>query len=141
MFNKYINFRWWLDSNHVPLVLEATALPTEPQPLPVLEKLVYNTTKEASGFILKSFFQSFVNISSFSYQQKWFDCFQRILFRIFSRITQTSILSFLITFSLVLEKRFFLSTPLRYNTRSCAIWKAIICWYNYSNCLILSANK
>ena len=25
----------WLDSNHRPLELEATALPTEPQPLPM----------------------------------------------------------------------------------------------------------
>ena len=29
-----INFCQWLDSNRGPLVLEATALPTEPQPLP-----------------------------------------------------------------------------------------------------------
>ena len=28
-----VQFRQWLDSNHGPLVLEATALPTEPQPL------------------------------------------------------------------------------------------------------------
>ena len=28
-----INFWWWLDSNRGPLVSEATALPTEPQPL------------------------------------------------------------------------------------------------------------
>ena len=34
MFNININFCWWLDSNHGPLVLEATALPTELQPLP-----------------------------------------------------------------------------------------------------------
>ena len=34
MFNININFCWWLDSNHWPLVLEATALPTELQPLP-----------------------------------------------------------------------------------------------------------
>ena len=27
-------FLWWRDSNRGPLVLEATALPTEPQPLP-----------------------------------------------------------------------------------------------------------
>ena len=32
MFN--INFCWWLDSNCRPLELEATALSTEPQPLP-----------------------------------------------------------------------------------------------------------
>ena len=31
----YINFCWWRDSNHGPLELEASALPTEPQPLPV----------------------------------------------------------------------------------------------------------
>ena len=31
MFNK---FCWWLDSNRGPLALQATALPTEPQPLP-----------------------------------------------------------------------------------------------------------
>ena len=31
MFNKFCQ---WLDSNRGPLVLEATALPTEPQPLP-----------------------------------------------------------------------------------------------------------
>ena len=35
MFNLYINFCRWLDSNHRPLVLEGTALPTEPQPLPL----------------------------------------------------------------------------------------------------------
>ena len=29
-----INFCQWLDSHHGPLDLEATALPTEPQPLP-----------------------------------------------------------------------------------------------------------
>ena len=34
IFNKYIYFCQWLDSNRGPLVLEATALPTEPQPLP-----------------------------------------------------------------------------------------------------------
>ena len=34
MFNIKINFCQWLDSNHGPLVSEATALPTEPQPLP-----------------------------------------------------------------------------------------------------------
>ena len=32
--NAWIKFRRWLDSNHGPLVSEATALPTEPQPLP-----------------------------------------------------------------------------------------------------------
>ena len=32
MFN--INVCWWLDLNRGPLELEATALPTEPQPLP-----------------------------------------------------------------------------------------------------------
>ena len=31
MFNKFCR---WLDSNRGPLILEATALPTEPQPLP-----------------------------------------------------------------------------------------------------------
>ena len=31
MFNKFCR---WLDSNRGPLVLEARALPTEPQPLP-----------------------------------------------------------------------------------------------------------
>ena len=30
----YIKIRQWLDSNHGPLVLEATALPNESQPLP-----------------------------------------------------------------------------------------------------------
>ena len=34
MFNININFCRWLDSNRGPLVLEAPALPTEPQPLP-----------------------------------------------------------------------------------------------------------
>ena len=34
MLNIQTNFCWWLDSNRRPLVLEATALPTEPQPLP-----------------------------------------------------------------------------------------------------------
>ena len=36
MFNKICR---WLDSNHGPLVSEATALPTEPQPLPTNSKL------------------------------------------------------------------------------------------------------
>ena len=31
-----IIFCWWLDSNCVPLDLEATTLPTEPQPLPFI---------------------------------------------------------------------------------------------------------
>ena len=34
MFNMYIIFCLWLDLNRGPLVSEATALPTEPQPLP-----------------------------------------------------------------------------------------------------------
>ena len=34
-----INVSQWLDSNRRPLVLEATALPTEPQPLPFLIKV------------------------------------------------------------------------------------------------------
>ena len=34
MFNIKINFCRWLDSNCGPLLLEVTALPTEPQPLP-----------------------------------------------------------------------------------------------------------
>ena len=38
MFN--INFCRWLDSNRGPLVSEATALPTEPQPLPKINVLV-----------------------------------------------------------------------------------------------------
>ena len=44
MFN--INFCQWLDSNCGPLELEATALPTEPQPLPNDRKLyLYHTEK------------------------------------------------------------------------------------------------
>ena len=38
MFNKK-NFKW-LDSNLVPLESEATALPTEPQPLPLLNCVI-----------------------------------------------------------------------------------------------------
>ena len=34
MFNININFCRWLDSNRRPLVSDATALPTEPQPQP-----------------------------------------------------------------------------------------------------------
>ena len=34
MFNKYIIFSRWLDSNRGPLVSEVTAQPNEPQPLP-----------------------------------------------------------------------------------------------------------
>ena len=37
MLNMYINFCQTLDSNRGPLVLEATALPTEPQPLPKID--------------------------------------------------------------------------------------------------------
>ena len=33
--NVQYKFCWWLDSNRVLLVMEATILPTEPQPLPV----------------------------------------------------------------------------------------------------------
>ena len=47
MFNIWINFCRWLDLNLGPLVLEATALPTDPQPLPVLIPLPtqkYNCT-------------------------------------------------------------------------------------------------
>ena len=36
MFNKFCQ---WLDSNRGPLVSEATALPTEPQPLPIFRTL------------------------------------------------------------------------------------------------------
>ena len=36
MFNKYVNICQRLDSNRGPLVSEATALPTDPQPLPNL---------------------------------------------------------------------------------------------------------
>ena len=32
--NVQCKFCWWLDSNRLPLVLEATAQPTGPQPLP-----------------------------------------------------------------------------------------------------------
>ena len=39
--NVQYKFGRWLDSNHGPLVLEATALPTEPQPLPNLKLLSY----------------------------------------------------------------------------------------------------
>ena len=31
----YLQIRWSLDSNFGPLELEATSLPTEPQPLPI----------------------------------------------------------------------------------------------------------
>ena len=34
-----INFCWWMDLNCGPLVLEATALPTEPQPLPIVSAI------------------------------------------------------------------------------------------------------
>ena len=40
MFNK---FGRWLDSNRGPLVSEATALPTEPQPLPTSANLLLAT--------------------------------------------------------------------------------------------------
>ena len=40
--NDQYKFRRWLDSNRGPLVLEATALPTEPQPLP-LTQILFNT--------------------------------------------------------------------------------------------------
>ena len=40
MFN--INFCLWLDSNYGPLESEATALPTEPQPLPIVWYLGHN---------------------------------------------------------------------------------------------------
>ena len=37
MFNIIINFYRWLDLNRGPLVSEATALPTESQPLPIIQ--------------------------------------------------------------------------------------------------------
>ena len=37
-----IKFCWWLDLNHRPLVLEATALSTEPQPLPKVVAIFFN---------------------------------------------------------------------------------------------------
>ena len=37
MFNKFCR---WLDSNRGPMVLEATALQTEPQPLPKIDSLI-----------------------------------------------------------------------------------------------------
>ena len=41
MFNINVNFCWWLDSNRGPLVMEVTALPTEPQPLPFFSIFVH----------------------------------------------------------------------------------------------------
>ena len=38
MFNKFCR---WLDSNHRPLELEATSLPTEPQPLSLVSFAFY----------------------------------------------------------------------------------------------------
>ena len=38
LMNNFTKFRRWLDSNCGPLVSEATALPTEPQPLPSYDK-------------------------------------------------------------------------------------------------------
>ena len=42
MFNININFCRWLDLNRGPLVLEATTLPTEPQPLPQQRDCFFN---------------------------------------------------------------------------------------------------
>ena len=45
MFNKYINFCRWLDSSCRPLVSEATALPTESQPLPIIATSILSFAK------------------------------------------------------------------------------------------------
>ena len=57
MFNIYIIFCQWLDSNRGPLVLEATPLPTEPQPLPrAVSCCVYEMPKQ-KGQCMKEKFQ------------------------------------------------------------------------------------
>ena len=40
LMNNFTKFRRWLDSNCGPLVSEATALPTEPQPLALMTSLI-----------------------------------------------------------------------------------------------------
>ena len=59
-----IKFRRWLDSNHGPLVLEATSLPTDPQPLPLplslfkTEKLFMSLGIEPSAALFISAFEA-----------------------------------------------------------------------------------
>ena len=57
--NVNINFCWWLHSNRGPLELEATALPTEPQPLPwfsfiILTKARVSTCQDLALLFLVS---------------------------------------------------------------------------------------
>ena len=46
---------WWLDSNCRSLVSEATALPTEPQPLPII-KANFSNNRSRKNSVLKIFF-------------------------------------------------------------------------------------
>ena len=60
----YVYFAKWLYLNHRPLVLEATALPTEPQPLPISN--IFTIAKRVEyegflGFIFKLTAQNFKN--------------------------------------------------------------------------------
>ena len=49
---------WWLDSNCRSLVSEATALPTEPQPLPII-KANFSNNRSRKNSVLKIFFDSY----------------------------------------------------------------------------------
>ena len=59
MLNKFCQ---WLESNRGPLVSKATALPTEPQPLPYNDHLVSDRTMP------KSFAITLVQIRGLSYK-------------------------------------------------------------------------
>ena len=63
MFN--LNVCWWLDSNCIPLELEATALPTEPQLLPHY-LLLYSFPILCSFFVKFLMFLSYHNWPLFS---------------------------------------------------------------------------
>ena len=62
MVNQWMTFRRWLDSNRGPLVLEATALPTEPQPLPFFYIFVNRWKPVQIHFLIISKFLLFFSL-------------------------------------------------------------------------------
>ena len=60
MFN--INDCQWLDSNHRPLELEATALSTEPQPLPMKKYFDVSTCEIGCRYAVANIISNFGEI-------------------------------------------------------------------------------
>ena len=69
-FSILINFCQWLDSNRGPLASEATALPTEPQPLSYCTSLfcLFNTVDSKQMFDIKV--------------RRWLWCWKRLLYQL-----------------------------------------------------------